>query len=156
MALTDWEFDTLSSVTLDTVDYVSPPSSIKGGSVFYGPVAMYKGVVNAPAGQVLTWVKGNLRIYGGCTLSPFNYTVLLANFASGDTWTRFGVRWWQGFDLLNQPATLVQEGTWNGSTWTWGATTYTTAMTGSENRIALMFVLGAVHHADDTEIWLPS
>lgn len=78
------------------------------------------------------------------------------------TWTQFRISWWEGFDLLNQPATCFRAEWYNGGWVQLGSDAYDTNRLNESSpiqRVGLACGNGLASYyawADDTEFWTDS
>lgn len=172
-SLSDWDFlyrsdwSPFHRYDLFTSIYVSPPSCLRfelwATDHEQFALSNLPEAHNLPAGRITTWHRaqsggvGNSYIYIGVT-GPGNTGIpLVIQKITGDWW-RTRIDWWQGFDELNNPATLVLKSDWVDGEWSAPSLYSYPPMTGAINRIGIGCTgqsLGNDKYFDDTEIWLP-
>lgn len=173
-SLSDWDFyqvvgwAPLSNYELYLADFVSPPSSLimwqTGAGGYYYALSKLSQAQDLKAGRIVNWsYRGNYpltesNVYFGVT-GPGSLGIRVELWGANPPFLRRRVTWWQGFNLLNEPATLYFASTWDGSNWTDGSIAYADPMTGPVNRVGIggfspSIARWSVH--DDTEIWIPS
>lgn len=173
-SVADWDFLYLSDWSaytrwrLDIVNYISAPSSLlfQPFPLDAQQYALHKflTIQDLKAGSIRGWGRkqfagvGLAYYYIGVT-GPTSQGIRLSATSLTLVWRRFRYDWWQGFDLTNEPATLIDAYNWDGSIWVYTSRRYEPPMTGNVNRVGVGCTtqsLGSAQWFDDTEIWRPS
>lgn len=172
-SLADWDFlkrsDWSPFTRYDLFPYfcVSPPTCLRF-ELHAVDVEQYA-LSNLPlaqdlkAGRMTTWGRaegagvGSSYMYIGVT-GPGSQGL---RFSISKSWTQFKrnrIDWWQGYDGVGNPATLVSKYNWDGTKWLLTSTGTYAPMTGAVNRVGIGCTgqsLANDKYFDDTEIWLP-
>lgn len=173
-SVADWDFLNITENTpaatwyLDTGVYVSPPSSLGlwGFGSASGVYVLSKLALagNLKAGRLTTYARRNdSAIYKGhffIGVNPSIPTYIIHTFGvSEPQFTRRRIDWWQGFDLQNNPATIVLPYRWEDPNWVPLNEEYHPPLTSNINRVGIgvpTYIQSRRINYDDTEIWIPS
>lgn len=173
-SVTDWDFyyfDNWGATPfwqLYTPFYVSAPSCLdmrpaaNGRNVYaLSNLALTQ---DLKAGRIVDWLRrasGSLtkaRIYIGVT-GQGSVGIAIEPPQNIANFRHYRISWWQGYNLQNQPATIVTEEEEIAGDWIPNPIAYYAPLTGSVNRIGVGGKSGSFNrdnYHDDTEIWLPA
>ncbi len=172
-SVSDWDFlivsdwSAFSNWELNTDSFISPPSAIRfeprRAEIEAYALSNLPLAQDIKAGRLITWVRRDhdglsfAKIYFGVTgpnSTGISYRLTNSNF----NWMKRRFDWWQGYDLHNDPATIVDFYLWDDPDWMLYSRDYYPPLTGSINRLGVGSKSNnsdGWRYFDDTELWLP-
>ncbi|MBA7534809.1 hypothetical protein ES705_27059 [subsurface metagenome] len=149
-SLSDWDFfyvdtwEIYPTVQLDVDFFISEPCSLFTGHDREEVYAMPKwaSMQNLKAGRITTWLRaqaagaGSAYIYIGIR-GIASRGIRLRPTQANNVWFRNRFTWWQGLNVLDEPATLVLHEVEDAGVWGVPALTYHDPMLPGMNRVGI-------------------
>ena len=174
-SVSDWDFGT-ANWELSATQFVSPPTSLHGkpGNLEWC-LCRVADSLNLPEGRIVTSIYTpdkfgpvlnicHQSLLGDATIQ-YRYEIRFFQHQNCSwpvvltlsTWERWRVTWWNGTDMMNNPATAIELERLEAGIWVSYGILYDTAepfKNSDRNRVGIR-LLYALNWIDDTEIWVP-